>query len=327
MDNNFQMQQTEDSDAKYFSKTAGSYAGLIDPVASSSAALDPSSIRNANKCQILIWKEGLGTSVLYDAYCSTNWQHHAGVSFGSFTDAIQGMLNKFADFGPNRALLKSVGENGFNQSWSGIFDAPITPFLKSIDRYKASQIETMLPLTIRSGETPMEGFTRSILTPIQNLYQLTLPDSTDDISPKARQWICEKIEEWSKWLKKGHTAKDRGVDENGKAKGDNLFFTIPADAVLGLRDYVNGLQMINNPLQMQSGVEVTMCLGPMRYPKILIESLNVKFEQSLYTDKAGNVYPALAAVTIGFTSQYRSRCDTVYFNESVSDVIKQYRGR
>lgn len=279
-------------------------------VSSNSSSLDLSSVRQANKFTLSISKTGVEVETIYTAYTSSQFQRNSTLEIGSFSDDLSNFLSGVQG-GVSRAMIKGITEHVGAGSWSCMFDSPINPYLQKTGRYEFT-INTILPFLydVADGSVGV-AFTEKVLKPIQTLYDVSMPTPSQSLPKDAIAFINNALDSWANWLEDGHK--------------DNLFFSGASGGVRGLKSYTKGLVMLENPLQLQGDVELTATIGPMRYPKVLIKGLDVKFGKMLYTDAEGNVYPTHAEVNISFTSKYRDRADTLIFQGCKNEKLSKFK--
>lgn len=268
-----------------------------------SDGLDLETLRDANRFELLIFRDGMDSPTpLYSAYTDTKYSRNATVGFGSHSQWVSDTLSSMVN-GLGRAMWQGISEKITGHPLSMLWDGPVNPYVNQMGRWSGT-FNTILPLD------PTEGFANSILRPIQALYEVTLPQEADhnypnDFYKKAEDWVKEA----SKFIEGDHH--------------DNYFFTGAAGGVTGFKKLIEGVRMLDNPLQAGEDVDITARIGSMRYPSVLITGINVEFGENVFIDRDGHPLPSHAKVAISLQSKYRDRADSLYFEDNNQPITNQ----
>lgn len=284
-------------------------------ITSSSKDISLDSYREANRLDIYINTEGRQPLRIFSAYSTSKFVNSSAVQFGSFSQDLLNILNgATGTFG--RAMWKgasekiSAMEGGQLTSNSSTFDAPISPYLKSLSE-QSWTVNCVLFMEDDKFSDAETCFSECIVSPINTLYRVFLPSVNDTgLTQDIIDGINNKIDEFSDWLEKGHEKNVAFVGASGIAKS--------------FQEYTDGLVLLNNPIQMHKDVTLKFVLGRFEIDNVLIEDITTEYGDMI-TRSGNNVYPAYCKVTIKFKGRYRNRVDTVWCgNMSYNKNIDNY---
>lgn len=282
-------------------------------ITSASKDVSIDAYREANRLDIYINKVGMQSSHIFGAYSTSKFVNASSVQFGSFSQDLLDFLNgTFGSFG--KAMMQGISDNinagnGNNQSYSSLFDAPISPYLKGLSEQTWS-VDCVLFMDDEKYTSSELCFYECIVKPINTLYHVFLPSVSDNTVNDFIQDVNDHLNKYSDWLEEGHK--------------DDWFFMGASGVVKAFMNYTKNLRQLNNPIQMHTDVSLTFILGRFVINEVLIEDITTEYGDMIMK-KGGNVYPSYCKVKIKFKGKFRNRIDTVWSgNMGYNNVVDKY---